>query len=193
MPFAGERFQIYICDTSYLDVIQCELPFEMNLACLVFKVGPAQIRGFLIESYSQFGASLGLGKFDKYIPKIDPLFESLRCRFRSQAGHNRMFTNAKFIDQALFTTSFRTASGRRRILSHLLHFLPEAEGPHVSPDFLDVGQTHRFRPTLSYISPAERYFLIVWPDRVLLFMIHDYLINCCVFYIRIVQTHYYLL
>src|SRR5262249_5571081 len=90
MSFAGERFQINICNTSYFDIVQYKLALQMDLACLVFKVSLAQICGLSIESYPQFGAALSLCKFDMYIPKIDPVLESLHRLFRPQATLHRM-------------------------------------------------------------------------------------------------------
>ena len=47
----------------------------------------------------------------------------------------------------------------------------ETPWPHIGPDFFDIGQAFRFETVLTGIFPAERYLLIIRPDRVLLFVI----------------------
>src|SRR5438093_6778623 len=63
----------------------------------------------------------------------------------------------------------------------LIHFFPEAQRPHVRPDFLDVGQALRLRAAFASIPPTQRILPVRRPDRVLLFMIHNDLINRIIF------------
>src|SRR5262245_41255447 len=63
------------------------------------------------------------------------------------------------------------------------HFLSQAKRSHVGPDFFNIGQTFRLVTGFSNFSPAQRILTIDWPDRILLFMIHDNLINSVVFFL----------
>src|SRR5262249_35462811 len=52
---------------------------------------------------------------------------------------------------------------------------------HISPHLLDIRQAFCLRPTLTPISPTERIFPILRPDRILLLVIDYYLVHSCVF------------
>src|SRR5262245_5306267 len=65
-------------------------------------------------------------------------------------------------------------------LCRFFHFLSQTQRPHVSPDFLDIGQTLRFHAAFAGILPPERVLSIGRPYRVLLLVIHDHLVNCIV-------------
>jgi hypothetical protein len=68
------------------------------------------------------------------------------------------------------------------------HLLAQAEGPHIGPYFLDVGQTFCFRPTLAHVSPAKRNLAIRKPDRVLFLVVDDDYVSSGVFLVIPVQT-----
>src|SRR5215210_1729164 len=70
---------------------------------------------------------------------------------------------------------------------HLLHLLAKREGAHVSPDFLDVVQALLLRAALADVVPAQGVLTVGRPDRVLLFVIHDHLVDRGVFFF--VPTH----
>jgi len=70
-----------------------------------------------------------------------------------------------------------------RLLTGGFHFLPQAERAHVSPHLFDVRQAFGFGPALARVLPAERIFFIGRPDRVLLLMIRDDLIDGGVFFL----------
>src|SRR5919106_530491 len=59
-----------------------------------------------------------------------------------------------------------------RRLSLFGHLLSQAEWPHVRPNFLDVGQTLRFRSCLSHAGPTERVLTVRRPNGILFFVIH---------------------
>lgn len=66
-------------------------------------------------------------------------------------------------------------------LPSLLHLLSQAKRSHISPHFIYIGQTVRFQSRLTYIVPAQRYFPVSRPDRVLLFVVNHYFVNCRIF------------
>src|SRR5882762_3677420 len=59
----------------------------------------------------------------------------------------------------------------------LLHFLAQAQRPHVRPDFLDVGEALVFGALLAGILPAQGVFLVGRPDRILFLMIDHHFVN----------------
>src|SRR5437899_2322754 len=103
-----------------------------------------------------------------------------------------MVTLAEPLDQTLFARSIRIGRrGRGRgIFSHLLHFLPQAEGPHIGPDFLNVSQAFGLLPNPTNIFPPEWILFVLRPYRVLLFVVNHYFVNSSIFSIRIVPTHF---
>jgi hypothetical protein len=82
MPLAVERLQVNVCDTSYFDIVQRKLSFQVNDPHLLLEIGPAQICSLRIQSYSEFSAATGLCKFDMNVPEIYPIFKGLRRLFR---------------------------------------------------------------------------------------------------------------
>src|SRR5580704_5773129 len=56
-----------------------------------------------------------------------------------------------------------------------LKALSKTQRTHVGPHFTDVGEALLFRATLADLLPAERHFLGIRPDRVLLFVIQDHI------------------
>src|SRR5258708_16578550 len=64
---------------------------------------------------------------------------------------------------------------------HLFHLLAQRQRPHVGPDFLDVGQALVLRAALADVVPAERVLAVRGPDRVLLFVVDDDLVDRVVF------------
>lgn len=56
------------------------------------------------------------------------------------------------------------------------HSKSQAERPHVSPYFFDVGQTFRLTPYLAGIGPSERINPTSEADRILFFMIDNNLV-----------------
>jgi hypothetical protein len=102
-----------------------------------------------------------------------------------------MIALAQFVDQTLFARPVRIEGrrGRRRILSHFLHLLPQTEGSHISPNFLDISETFGLGSDLPNIIPSERVVFVLGPDRVLFFVIDYNLVNGRIFPIRIVPTH----
>src|SRR5262245_5450824 len=192
MPLAGQRRQIQIGDAPDFDIIQRQFSFKMYGSDLVLKIGPAHIQGLSIKSYSEFGSAPCRRKFDVNVPEIDPLFESVGGLLGPQTGFDRMIAFAKLIDQTLLPRPvwIRRRRRRWRVFGHLLHLPPETEWSHISPYFFNVGQTLRFEAALSYILPPERYFLIIGPDGILLFVVDDDFVNSSIFSIRIMKAHY---
>jgi hypothetical protein len=63
------------------------------------------------------------------------------------------------------------------VFFRLLHFLPQAQWPHIGPYFFDIGQAFWLRPSLANISPTEGVLPVRRPYRVLLFMIYHDLVD----------------
>src|SRR6266545_4863225 len=103
-----------------------------------------------------------------------------------------MIALTKPIDQGLFAgyVRIRKRRRRRRILGHFLHLFSQAQRPHISPNFPDVGQTFRLRADFPDILPPERIALVLGPYRVLFFMVYYNLVGSCVFSIRVAPTHF---
>src|SRR5436305_10574963 len=59
----------------------------------------------------------------------------------------------------------------------LFHLLSQAEGPHVSPHFLDISQALFFAAAFARIFPAQRVFTVCRPDGILLFMLYYNLVD----------------
>src|SRR5262245_20618020 len=178
MPLAAERLQVDVCDTSYLDIVQRKLSFQVNRPYLVLKISLAQIRSLPIQPDAEFSAAPSLCKFDMNISKIDPLLESLRRLLRSQTALHGMPPFSQTTYQAVSSLLARPAGVRRRrgflraLLRRLLHPLPQAEWSHIGPYLLDVSEALLLRTALSYVFPAERRLLILRPDGILLFMVY---------------------
>src|SRR5438105_15696104 len=68
-----------------------------------------------------------------------------------------------------------------------LHLLPQAQGAHVRPNFLDVGEALGLRACLPRVPPAERVLAVSRPDGVLLLVVHNNLVDGRVF--SLVLTH----
>ena len=77
------------------------------------------------------------------------------------------------------------------ILGLSVHVAPQTEGPHVRPDFIDVFQTLRFFARFASHPPALRDFPAVKPDRVLLLVIDDHVVNTQVLVI-VERSHHHL-
>src|SRR5206468_8751301 len=69
----------------------------------------------------------------------------------------------------------------RWLFSFFHQLFPEALSSPNTPDFLDVGQTFCFRTSFASILPTQRIFPLCRPDRILLFMIHNDLVNRIIF------------
>src|SRR5262245_52959080 len=55
-----------------------------------------------------------------------------------------------------------------------LHFLAQAQRPHVRPHLLDVGEAFGLGARLARVAPARRVLAVRGPDRVLLLVVdHD--------------------
>src|SRR5581483_10282144 len=72
----------------------------------------------------------------------------------------------------------------------LFHSLAQAQRPHICPYLFYVLQTFGLCAHFSCITPSQSVFPIGWPNRILFFVIEDYLINRCVFLVGIVPTHF---
>src|SRR2546421_10396833 len=68
-----------------------------------------------------------------------------------------------------------------------LHLLPQAQGAHVRPNFLDVGKALGLGAGLARVAPAEWVLAVGGPDRVLLLVVDDHLVDGRVF--SLVLTH----
>src|SRR5437588_156751 len=68
-----------------------------------------------------------------------------------------------------------------RRASRRFHLLSEAQGPHVRPDLLDVGEALLLRPLLARVRPAERVLAVCGPDGILLLVVDDHLVDGRVF------------
>src|SRR5882672_1370402 len=189
-PF--QRLEVNISNAPDFDVIQRQVPLDMNRATANVEVGLAEITGFSVQPDAQLSAASGLGEFDMRVIAVDRLLEQLDRLFRTQADFHRMVTLAKPVDKAFFPWPVRVwwRWKRRRIFRHLLHLLPQAKWPHVRPYFLDESQALGFGSDYADILPAQRNLLVFRPDRVLLFVIHHDLVDGCIFFIRIVPTHF---
>src|SRR5205085_6202021 len=74
--------------------------------------------------------------------------------------------------------SVRAASLRRlRIPALLFHFFSQAQWSHVSPDLFNIIKTFGFCSPLARVSPSKGVIPLGWPDRVLLLMVDDDLID----------------
>src|SRR5262249_33830720 len=74
-----------------------------------------------------------------------------------------------------------------RVPLRVFHPLPEAERAHVGPHFLDISKALVFGAGLSGGVPAEGVLAVCRPDRVLLFVVHDNLVDRRVF--AVFRTH----
>jgi len=66
-------------------------------------------------------------------------------------------------------------------LRGLLHFHPQAQRAHISPNLANVFQTLSLCSRFTCIFPSERQFTMGRPNRILLFMIHNRFVNGFVF------------
>ena len=71
---------------------------------------------------------------------------------------------------------------------HLLHLFPEAQRPHVSPNLFDIGEALVLFPVFACITPAKSILALGRPNRILLFMVDDDLVDRRVF--SFVSTHF---
>src|SRR5688572_21130325 len=114
----------------------------MNRSASILKFSLAEITGVTIQSHSQLSAAFCLRELDMDVTTVDSFLEELRRPLGTQTRFDRMSPLTKFVHQALFARPVRV--GRRRwrwrVLRHFLHFLPEAERPHIRPYLFDVGQ-----------------------------------------------------
>src|SRR5215217_743050 len=69
----------------------------------------------------------------------------------------------------------------------LLQLLAQAEGAHVGPDLLDVGEALRLVAALPDVCPAERILTAHWPDGILFLVVDDHSVDSKVF--EIVPVH----
>src|SRR2546425_630860 len=63
----------------------------------------------------------------------------------------------------------------------LLHALPQAERPHISPHLLYVGKALLFGAALTHIKPTQGIVSIEGPYRVLFLVIYDDFVDRCIF------------
>src|SRR5207244_3876234 len=68
------------------------------------------------------------------------------------------------------------------------HALTQAEGTHIGPHVLDPGEALRLRTGLPRVLPTERVVALRRPDRVLLLVVHDHLVNRFVFLLVAVHS-----
>src|SRR5215216_4425673 len=102
-----------------------------------------------------------------------------------------MLTLRELFNQTLLArSSWVRLRRRRRVLRHLSHFFTQAKRPHVCPHFLDVGQAFSLRAYLSVVLPAQRILFVLGPYGVLLFVVHNNFVDCSVFLVRVVPTHF---
>src|SRR5215475_142816 len=66
---------------------------------------------------------------------------------------------------------------RLRFPCLLFHLFPKTQRSHVGPDFFDIGQAVRLGTDFSHVLPTQRIFPFGRPDRVLLLVVHNNLIN----------------
>src|SRR5215813_1312621 len=71
---------------------------------------------------------------------------------------------------------------RRRWTSRrLFHLLPQAQRAHISPNFFNIFQTFLLQTTFADILPAKRILSVGGPYRILLFVIHNDLVDGSIF------------
>src|SRR5262249_17720550 len=92
--------------------------------------------------------------------------------------------------EELFMNMTRSGGFQEGKLSQalLLHLFPEAQRPHIGPDFFDISQALFFGSRLAGIVPSQGIFFMRRPNRILLFVIKNYLINCLVFGIHLLSS-----
>src|SRR4051812_22147695 len=73
------------------------------------------------------------------------------------------------------------------LVTRLFHLLAQTQRAHVSPDLFDVCEAFGLRARLARIVPPERILAVGGPNRILLFVIDDDLVDGCVF--SLIQTH----
>src|ERR1041385_8620748 len=77
----------------------------------------------------------------------------------------------------------RSAALRLRLRRRLLHLLAQAQGAHVGPHLVDVGQALVLAALFAHLPPASRRLAVREPDRVLLLVVDHDLVDTIVFFV----------
>jgi hypothetical protein len=64
----------------------------------------------------------------------------------------------------------------------LLHYLPKAKRSHVCPHSLDVFEAFYLKSAFAHDRPSGWALAVSRPDRILLFVVHDDVVNRRVFF-----------
>src|SRR5436853_1275264 len=190
-----ERREIEIGDALDLYIVERQTAFDVNRARSTLEVRSAEVTGVAVQPDPELGSALRVGELNVHVVAVDRLLQQCGRALRTQPCFDRVVAFAEAFYKTLLLRSIRVRSRRRRgwVLRKLLHFLSQAERPHVRPDLFNVGEAVGFRAGLAGVSPPKRILFVLGPYRVLLFVVDHDLVNRRVFSIRITPPHNLLL
>src|SRR5579863_7194209 len=90
MSCSFQRAQVNVSDACNFHIVKRQVPFDVNGALTVYKIGLAEVRCFSIHSEAKLRPSSSLGKLNVNIVAINGLFEPFYAPLRPQAHYNWM-------------------------------------------------------------------------------------------------------
>src|SRR5262245_13829678 len=95
MPLPFQRRKVDVGNASDLDVVQSQIPLDVNRAAPLVELGSAEIACFMVQSDAQLRASSGLGEFDVQVIAVDGFLKQLKCPLGTKPCFNRMIALTK--------------------------------------------------------------------------------------------------